>query len=100
MFELETETVKNLATIIETNVKSYLEAMGKEKVTNLYDMVLEQIEPPLFKAVMERYHYNQSKAAQALGLSRGTFRTRLIKYFGEQYCGRRESNMNEAETAD
>jgi Fis family transcriptional regulator len=52
-------------------------------------MVLEQIEPPLLQAVMEKYKYNQSRAANALGISRGTFRALLFKYFDEKYCGRR-----------
>lgn len=80
----------SLATTVETIVKNYLESMGKDKITNLYNMLLEQVEPPLLKAVMERCRYNQSKGADLLGISRGTFRAKLIKYFGEQYCGHRE----------
>lgn len=38
---------------------------------------------------MERYKYNQSRAAKALGISRGTFRMLLMKYFGDKYCGHR-----------
>ncbi|MBA4696637.1 MAG: Fis family transcriptional regulator [Legionella sp.] len=91
MSESIAETI-SLAATIENVVKAYLESMGKDKITNLYSMVLEQIEPPLFKAVMERCRYNQSRAADLLGISRGTCRGKLIKYFGEQYCGHREND--------
>ncbi len=80
----------NLAETVKQTVSDYLKLSDVQGVTNLYDMVLEQIEPSLFKAVIEHCKYNQSKAAMVLGLSRGTCRTKLIKYFDEQYCGRRE----------
>jgi DNA-binding protein Fis len=70
-------------------IKQHLESSGK-KVIDLHQMVLEQIEPPLLKAVMEQCKFNQSRAAKLLGISRGTCRSMLIKYFDEQYCGRRE----------
>ena len=85
---IEKEVV-SLKTAVETTIKRYLESMGRDKITHLYDMVLEQIEPPLFKAAIEHCRYNQSKAADLLGLSRGTCRTKLIKYFNDQYCGHR-----------
>ena len=72
-------------------ITHHLESSGKD-IVDLHQMVLEQIEPPLLKAVMERYKYNQSRAAKALGISRGTFRKLLIKYFDEQYCGRRATD--------
>lgn len=84
--------VDSLASIVETTVKDYLTSVGQDKITNLYDMVLEQIEPPLLKAVIEHCRYNQSRAAEILGISRGTCRTKLIKYFNDRYCGRRNED--------
>lgn len=69
-------------------IKRHLESSGKGAI-DLHSMVLEQIEPPLLKAVMERYKYNQVRAAIALGISRGTLRKMLIKYFDDHYCGRK-----------
>lgn len=85
--------IKNssLAEKVGLLITRHLESSGKD-IVDLHQMVLEQIEPPLLKAVMERYKYNQSRAAKALGISRGTFRKLLIKYFDEQYCGRRTSD--------
>jgi Fis family transcriptional regulator len=86
------EDVINLKSVVEKTVLHYLETMGKNEITCLYDMVLEQVEPSLFKTVIEHCRYNQSRAANLLGISRGTCRTKLIKYFDEQYCGYREAN--------
>jgi DNA-binding protein Fis len=50
-----------------------------------------EVEPTLFKAVIERSKYNQSRAASMLGLSRGTLRKKLSQYFDDQYCGTRDT---------
>jgi len=53
-------------------------------------LVLEEIEGPLFRTVMEMTRYNQSKAARVLGVSRGTLRTKLKRYFDDEFIGTRE----------
>ena len=50
---------------------------------------MSEIEPPLFKAVLEKSKYNQVRAAKTLGISRGTLRKKLKLYFGDMYCGSR-----------
>jgi len=69
----------------------------QEPPVNLYKTVIEEIELPLLKIVMERYRYNQSKAADVLGLSRGTLRTKLQYHFNDQYVGTRTGNERYAE---
>ena len=85
--------IKNssLAETVSYLMTRYIESTGND-IIDLHQMVIEQIEPPLFKAVMERYKYNQSRAAKALGISRGTLRRLLIKYFDDHYAGSRPSN--------
>ena len=46
----------------------------------MYDLVLKQIEQPLFEAILEHTKGNQSKAAEYLGLNRGTLRKKLRTY--------------------
>ncbi|MCX7090079.1 MAG: Fis family transcriptional regulator [Legionellales bacterium] len=71
-------------------VKSYLgSANMKEPNLNLYQLVMEEIEGPLFRTVMELTRYNQSKAARVLGVSRGTLRTKLKRYFDDEFIGTR-----------
>lgn len=80
----------SLSTVITEQVSHYLKIMKDEQVTSLYDMVLEQVEAPLLQATMEASKFNQSRAAKTLGLSRGTLRTKLRKYFGDRYVGSRD----------
>ncbi|HCC3261862.1 helix-turn-helix domain-containing protein [Legionella pneumophila serogroup 1] len=81
----------SLAETVSHLIEHYIESADND-IIDLHQMVIEQIEPPLLRAVMERYKYNQSRAAKALGISRGTLRMLLIKYFDDHYCGRRSNN--------
>ena len=78
----------SLAETVSQVVTRYLESAGND-IIDLHQMVIEQIQPPLLQAVMKQYKYNQSRAAKVLGISRGTLRMLLIKYFDDQYCGTR-----------
>jgi len=91
MVEVEAQAI-NLAETVKKTVENFLSLPETQGVTNLHDMVLEQIEPALFKSVIEHCKYNQSKASILLGLSRGTCRMKLKKYFDDQYCGSRSED--------
>ena len=65
---------------VESAVKGYFQQMGGQPITNLYDLVLAEVEEPLLKSVMEETRGNQSRAAITLGLSRGTLRKKLKSY--------------------
>ena len=86
------EQAINLSEVVKKAVENFLSLPETHGITNLHDMVLEQIEPALFKSVIEHCKYNQSKAAILLGLSRGTCRMKLKKYFDDQYCGSRSED--------
>ena len=83
---------ENLSLQVTAVVKKYLSTVSSKNIDlNLYDLVLEEIEGPLFRTVMEMTRYNQSKAARVLGVSRGTLRTKLKQYFDDEFIGTRES---------
>ncbi|GGI79720.1 helix-turn-helix domain-containing protein [Legionella impletisoli] len=72
-------------------VKGYLNAVSsKDANLNLYQLIVEEVEAPLFRTVMEMTRYNQSKAARVLGVSRGTLRTKLKRYFDDEFIGTRD----------
>lgn len=72
-------------------VKGYLSSVNnKEGNLNLYQLIVEEVEAPLFRTVMELTRYNQSKAARVLGVSRGTLRTKLKRYFDDEFIGTRD----------
>ena len=71
-------------------VKNYLNTVSsKDANLNLYQLIVEEVEAPLFRTVMELTRYNQSKAARVLGVSRGTLRTKLKRYFDDEFIGTR-----------
>ncbi len=71
-------------------VKGYLSTVNHKSANlNLYQLIVEEVEAPLFRTVMEMTRYNQSKAARVLGVSRGTLRTKLKRYFDDEFIGTR-----------
>ena len=58
----------------------FLKTLDGEPCSELYDMVLQQVEEPLFKAVLDYTQHNQSHAAAMLGLNRGPLRKKLRQH--------------------
>ncbi len=85
------DSITSLATSVTQSVQKYFSELKGADPVDLYMFVLEEIETPLFRAVMEHCKYNQSRAATMLGISRGTLRTKLRRYFDDKYVGSRES---------
>lgn len=83
-------TTASLATSVTQSVQNYFSELKGMDPVDLYQFVLEEVETPLFKAVMEHCKYNQSRAAIMLGISRGTLRTKLRHYFDDKYVGSRD----------
>lgn len=65
---------------VSAALNDYLGLVDADMVNDLYGLVLAEVEAPLLEAVMQKARSNQSKAAQMLGVSRGTLRTMLKKY--------------------
>lgn len=61
-------------------LENYLKHLDGEPVTNLYDLVLKEVEAPLLEAVMRYTNNNQTQASSLLGLSRGTLRKKLQQH--------------------
>jgi Fis family transcriptional regulator len=74
------ETVASLREAVDLFVRRYLDEMDGEMSTDFYTLVLSEVEAPMLQAVMEYTRYNQTKAAQMLGLNRGTLRKKLKQY--------------------
>ncbi len=58
----------------------YFKSLNGDRPGDLYDLVLGEVEEPLFKAVMDYTQGNQSQAADILGINRGTLRKKLKTY--------------------
>ncbi len=61
-------------------LRNYFARLDGHEATDLYAMVISEVEKPLIETVLEQCGHNQSKAAQVLGLSRGTLRKKMIQH--------------------
>ena len=61
-------------------LRTYFRDLNGHKPSALYDLVLGEVGPPLFEAVLDYTRGNQSRAAVVLGISRATFRKKLKQY--------------------
>jgi Fis family transcriptional regulator len=71
---------ESLRDCVEHAVKNYFQHLDGQDVTDVYDMVLAEVEAPLLEVVMKYTRHNQTKAAHVLGLNRGTLRKKLKEY--------------------
>ncbi len=65
---------------VERVVREYFAALGDEVPTDLYELILKEVELPLLTVVLEQTRGNQTKCAQILGLNRGTLRKKMKTY--------------------
>ncbi len=71
---------KSLHKHTEDALEVYFESLNGDRPGDLYDLVIGEVERPLFKAVLDYTQGNQSQAAGILGLNRGTLRKKLRYY--------------------
>jgi Fis family transcriptional regulator len=61
-------------------VDRYLGHLQGHPTGGLYDLVLREVEAPLLQSVLSHTRGNQSRAAEILGINRGTLRKKLKSY--------------------
>jgi len=74
------QEISQLYNAVKHSIRRYLYELDGGIPNQMYDMVLRQVEQPLLEAVLEHTRGNQSKAAEYLGLNRGTLRKKLRAY--------------------
>ena len=70
----------SLRDTVKACVRKYLDELDGQISTDVYQMVLAQIEAPLLEEIMAYTRNNQTKASIMLGLNRGTLRKKLKQY--------------------
>ena len=75
-----TSTASGLSECVEEAMDNYFKDLDGHEASELYELVISQVEKPLFETVLKNYKGNISRTAQALGLNRGTVLSRLKKY--------------------
>jgi Fis family transcriptional regulator len=71
---------KPLCKHTEDALGQYFATLNGDRPGDLYDLVIGEVERPLFQAVMDYTRGNQSQAAGILGINRGTLRKKLRTY--------------------
>ncbi len=69
-----------LSAAVERALRAYLAELQGQATCDLYQQVLAEMEEPLLRVTMESVGGNQCRAAEILGLSRGTLRKKLKKH--------------------
>jgi Fis family transcriptional regulator len=70
----------SLSETVDTVMREYLDVLGEHEASNIYRLVMDEVERPLMDVMMEYTRGNQSKAAKYLGINRATLRTKLKRY--------------------
>ena len=65
---------------VNHTLQQYIAKLDGQTPTNLYELVLAEVEKPLLQMVLKLTNNNQSKAAIILGISRGTLRKKMAIY--------------------
>jgi len=65
---------------VKNTIRRYLQDMGKTTPKNIYQLLLAEIEPPLIEEILKFTGGNQSRAADMLGITRNTLRTKMQRY--------------------
>jgi len=71
---------KSLRDSAEEAFSEYFGSLNGHAPVEFYQTVLKEVEQPLFRAVMSYTRGNQSRAADILGINRGTLRKKLKTY--------------------
>lgn len=78
--QLANDSTQTLRDSVEKALESYFAQLDGQPVTEVYEMVLSEVEAPLLEVVMRYTKDNQTKASVLLGLNRGTLRKKLKQY--------------------
>lgn len=70
----------SLSEIVSRTLQEYLETLGDHEASNIYRLVVDEVERPMLEIMMRYTHGNQSRAAQCMGINRATLRTKLKRH--------------------
>jgi Fis family transcriptional regulator, factor for inversion stimulation protein len=65
---------------VRESLEHYFKQLDGTDASDLYQLVISQVERPLFESVMQHTGGNQTRAAMLLGISRATLRKKLALY--------------------
>lgn len=80
MIESAQKSTSRLREMVSEMINDYVSTLDGQPAKMLYELVIKEVELGLFETVLAHTGGNQRKAAEWLGLARGTLRKRLADY--------------------
>ena len=76
----DTCSSKPLRVCVKDAVEGYFRHLDGHDASDLFDMVMTEVEAPLLESVLAHVNGNQSRAAAILGINRTTLRKKLKRH--------------------
>jgi Fis family transcriptional regulator len=71
---------KMIEDCVRQSLEGYFKDLRGTEPDGMYEMMVRVVEKPLLEVVMSHAEYNQSRAAEWLGLNRNTLRKKLLEH--------------------
>lgn len=71
---------QSLRGCVKQAMENYFQNLDGQPVSDVYSMVMAEVEAPMLETVLKYTRHNQTRTAQVLGLNRGTLRKKLKQY--------------------
>ena len=75
-----TESASGIQECVQESMETYFANLDGQGTNDLYKMVISEVEQPLLRVVLKHTRGNQTRAAEILGINRGTLRKKLKMY--------------------
>ena len=70
----------SLSEQVTRTLEVYFDTLQEQTTSDLYEMVIQQIEKPMLEFVLTKTDNNQTQTALILGINRNTLRKKMQKY--------------------
>jgi len=70
----------SLSEQVTVTLEAYFNTLEEQQASDVYEMVLQQVEKPLIEFVLQQADNNQTHAANVLGINRNTLKKKMQKY--------------------
>lgn len=70
----------SLSEQVTQTLEVYFDTLQEETTSDLYEMVIQQVEKPMIEFVLAKTDNNQTQTALILGINRNTLRKKMQKY--------------------
>ena len=74
------DSASGIQECVQEAMETYFANLDGHGTNDLYQMVVSEVEQPLLRVVLKHTRGNQTRAAEILGINRGTLRKKLKMY--------------------